>query len=150
MEERKDNDDIYKKLKQAIKDDGSIELNVNSQEFQLLGKLARLTSERFLEQIEPMMTLERARFVRKLRVDDGLTWAELPKPGGKSLLRTLAEILTRISSQVWHYAKWLQNCSMRIIWNLLGTEFIKMSTLMVLESKVSVSMTTIVHVNCTS
>lgn len=71
---QKDNDEIYKKLKQVIKDDGSVELNVDSQEAQLLARLAALTHERFLEQITPFMTLERARCVRKLRVDDGLTW----------------------------------------------------------------------------
>jgi hypothetical protein len=74
LEERKDNDTIYKKLKQVIKDDGSIELNVDGQEAQLLGKLSVLTSERFLEQIAPFMTRERASYVRKLRVDEDRTW----------------------------------------------------------------------------
>jgi hypothetical protein len=74
VEEEKDNDAIYKKLKQIIKEDGSAELDVHGREAQLLGRLGLLTQQRFLEQIEPLMTPERARYVRALRVDEGLTW----------------------------------------------------------------------------
>lgn len=42
MEEKKDNDAIYKKLKQVAKDDRMAELNPNGQEAQLLGRLAVL------------------------------------------------------------------------------------------------------------
>ena len=51
-----------------------MELNVDSPGTRLLGSLALLTQERFLEQIGPFMTPERAKYVRKLRVDDDLTW----------------------------------------------------------------------------
>ena len=74
MEEHKDNDAIYKKLKQVIKDDGSIEINVNGPEARLIANLGALTQQKFLEQIEPFMTLQRAQFVRGLRVDEDQTW----------------------------------------------------------------------------
>ncbi len=69
-----DNDEIYKKLKRTIKDDEPARLDVDGREMHLLGSLAELTQQRFLENITPYMTPERANFVRKLRVDDGLTW----------------------------------------------------------------------------
>ena len=74
MKNRLDNDEIYKKFRQVIRDDGLVELKTDSQEFQLLARLGHLTYERFLERIAPFMTPERSSYVRKLRVDDGLTW----------------------------------------------------------------------------
>ena len=74
MDESKDNDTIYKKLKQVIKDDGMIELNVRRKEFEMLGRLSNLTEQKFLDRIKPFMTPERAQFVRRLRVDEERTW----------------------------------------------------------------------------
>ena len=70
----KSNDEIYKMFKQVIRDNTNLELNLNGQEAQLLAKLEKLTQDKFLEQIAPFITIERAQFVRKLCVDEGLTW----------------------------------------------------------------------------
>jgi len=71
---KRDNDEIYNELKQVIKDDSSIELNADSDEFQLLGRIGALTFDRYIEQIREYMTPERAHYVRKLRIDDELSW----------------------------------------------------------------------------
>jgi len=74
MVKPEEDDAIYKKLRQVIKDHGVIELNTDSRGFELPARLSKLTRQKFLERIEPYMTLERAKYVRRLRVEEDRTW----------------------------------------------------------------------------